>query len=71
MSLPEKVTYKSLMLSDVPNFVYALGYNNASWTLKVDLVAEHFCRLIAYTDEHGHDAFVPGPLTTPTCRCFR
>jgi cation diffusion facilitator CzcD-associated flavoprotein CzcO len=27
--------YKGLMLSDLPNFFYFVGYTNASWTLKV------------------------------------
>jgi monooxygenase len=59
VSLADKVAYKGLMLSDVPNFVFALGYTNASWTLKVDLVSRYFCRLLAYLDAQGHDAFVP------------
>jgi monooxygenase len=53
--LPDTVAYKGFMLGGVPNFVYAIGYTNASWTLKVDLVCEYFCRLLA----QGHDAFVP------------
>ena len=28
------------MLSGVPNFVYTIGYTNASWTLKADLVCD-------------------------------
>jgi hypothetical protein len=60
VNLPDTVAYKSMMLSGVPNFVYAIGYTNASWTLKVDLVCEYFCRLIA----HGADAFVP-EITDP------
>ena len=32
---PEHFMHKSTMLSDVPNFVYTLGYSNYSWTLKV------------------------------------
>jgi monooxygenase len=59
VSLPEKVSYKSMMLSDVPNFVFAIGYTNASWTLKVDLVGRYFCRILGYLDAHGHDAFIP------------
>jgi cation diffusion facilitator CzcD-associated flavoprotein CzcO len=58
VTLAETVAYKGLMLSDVPNFVFAIGYTNASWTLKVDLVGEYFCRLIAHADAHGHDASV-------------
>ena len=39
VDLPETVAYKGMMLSGVPNFAIALGYTNASWTLKCDLVA--------------------------------
>ena len=47
------MTYRALMLSGVPNFVFTVGYTNASWTLKVDLVAEFTCRLLTYLAEHG------------------
>ena len=43
-----------MMLSGVPNMAFAIGYVNASWTLKVDLVCEHLCRLLAHMDTEGH-----------------
>ena len=52
--LPDTVAFKGMMLSGVPNFALAIGYTNASWTLKVDLLCEHFCRLLAYMHEHGY-----------------
>jgi cation diffusion facilitator CzcD-associated flavoprotein CzcO len=52
--LPEKVAFKGMMLDGVPNFAFAIGYTTASWTLKVGLLCEHFCRLLAYMDAHGH-----------------
>ncbi len=59
ISLSETITYKGMMLTGMPNFLYAVGYINASWTLKVDLVCEHFCRLLALMDEHGYTYSVP------------
>ncbi len=59
--LSETFAYKGMMLSGVPNFVFAVGYTNASWTLKVDLVCEYMCRLIAHMDANGHDQCVPIP----------
>jgi cation diffusion facilitator CzcD-associated flavoprotein CzcO len=59
VSLPDTVAYKAMMLSGVPNFAYAIGYTNASWTLKVDLVCEYFCRLLAHLEATGQDACVP------------
>jgi monooxygenase len=52
----ETVVYRGMMLSGVPNFAIAIGYTNSSWTLKIGLLCEYFCRLLAHMDQHGHDA---------------
>jgi cation diffusion facilitator CzcD-associated flavoprotein CzcO len=57
--LNQSVAYKSMLLSGVPNFAFAIGYTNSSWTLKVDLVCEHLCRMLAHMDAHGLDTMVP------------
>jgi monooxygenase len=58
----EKVAYKGMMLCGVPNLALALGYTNASWTLKCDLVAQYVCRLMNHMDAHGYDIATPaGP----------
>jgi cation diffusion facilitator CzcD-associated flavoprotein CzcO len=59
VKLGEKMTYKALMISDVPNFVYTIGYTNASWTLKADLVSDFVVRMLSHLDEHGLQSFVP------------
>jgi cation diffusion facilitator CzcD-associated flavoprotein CzcO len=59
VSLSDTTAFKAMMLSKLPNFVFAAGYTNLSWTLKVDLVCEHFCRLLEYMDKHGHWTVVP------------
>ena len=59
VSVPDTYAYKGMMLSGVPNFAFAVGYTNASWTLKVDLVCEYMCRLIAHMDAYGYDQCVP------------
>jgi cation diffusion facilitator CzcD-associated flavoprotein CzcO len=51
--LREKFTYRGLMLSDVPNCMSTFGYINASWTLRADLTAEYFCRVVQYMDQTG------------------
>jgi hypothetical protein len=48
-----------MMLTGMPNFLYAVGYINASWTLKVDLICEHFCRLLALMDNREYEYCVP------------
>ena len=53
------MVYKGAMLSDVPNLAFAIGYTNASWTLKCDLTSQYVCRLLGHMDEHGLDIAVP------------
>jgi monooxygenase len=59
VKLPETMAYKGMMLSGVPNLVYTIGYTNASWTLKADLVGEYVVRLLKYLDAHGYSQCVP------------
>src|SRR3954452_3558173 len=40
-----------MMLEDVPNLAIAVGYTNASWTLKCDLTCDYVCRLLNHM--HG------------------
>jgi hypothetical protein len=48
-----------MMFSDVPNLAFAVGYTNASWTLKCDLTAEYVCRLLNHMDQHGYSVCTP------------
>jgi len=59
VALPETYVYKGMMLSGVPNFAFVFGYTNASWTLRVDIVSEHFCKLLSLMDEHEYGQVVP------------
>ncbi|MDQ1684273.1 MAG: monooxygenase [Frankiaceae bacterium] len=59
VKLSETVGYKGMMFSGVPNLAAAIGYTNASWTLKCDLACQHVCRLLNYMTEHGHTEVVP------------
>jgi cation diffusion facilitator CzcD-associated flavoprotein CzcO len=52
-------TYKGVMLRGVPNLLFSLGYSNASWTLKCNLVAEFVCRLLNHMSAHGYDCATP------------
>jgi hypothetical protein len=59
VDLSKTVSYKGMMLSGAPNFVWTIGYTNASWTLKADLVAEYVCRLLKHMDENDYAAVTP------------
>ena len=59
VNVPDRVTFKGLMLDGVPNFAFTFGYTNSSWTLKVGLVGDHFTRLLAHMDANGHTICCP------------
>jgi hypothetical protein len=59
VSGPDTLAYRSFMLGGVPNFAYAIGYTNSSWTLKVDLVCRRLCRTLAHMQARGHTQAVP------------
>jgi cation diffusion facilitator CzcD-associated flavoprotein CzcO len=55
----DRLAFRGMMLSGLPNFAFAIGYTNSSWTLKVDLVCEHLCRLLGHMDATHADTVVP------------
>jgi cation diffusion facilitator CzcD-associated flavoprotein CzcO len=59
VSLPGTLVYKGMMFNEVPNFAFAIGYTNASWTLKCDLTAEYVCRLLKHMDRRGYARCTP------------
>lgn len=59
VDLAKCMSYKGMMLSGVPNLAIALGYTNASWTLKCDLTCEYVCRLLNHMDKQGFAQCTP------------
>ncbi|MDT5357182.1 MAG: monooxygenase [Mycobacterium sp.] len=59
VELTDTMAYKGMMLTGMPNMAFTIGYTNASWTLKADLVSEFVCRVLNYMDEHGCETVVP------------
>jgi monooxygenase len=57
--LSEQMTYKAVLLEDLPNLAWIIGYTNASWTLKSDIAAAYLCRLLKHMDENGHAVATP------------
>jgi len=55
----KSMTYKGAMLDGVPNLGFAIGYANASWTLKCDLSANYVCRLLNHMDRRVYAVATP------------
>ncbi|MCG2595733.1 NAD(P)/FAD-dependent oxidoreductase [Ramlibacter sp. XY19] len=59
VDLAQRVAYRGAMCEGVPNLALAMGYTNASWTLKAELIARYVCRLLNHMRAHGEDFCVP------------
>ena len=45
VDVSNRLTYKGMMIEGVPNLAMVVGYTNASWTLRCDLICEYVCRV--------------------------
>jgi cation diffusion facilitator CzcD-associated flavoprotein CzcO len=55
----DTVTYRGMMFTGVPNLVWVFGYFRASWTLRVDLVADFVCRMLRHMKANGVSKVTP------------
>jgi cation diffusion facilitator CzcD-associated flavoprotein CzcO len=53
LDFADTVTYRGMMFTGVPNLVWVFGYFRASWTLRVDLVADFVCRMLEHMKQTG------------------
>ncbi len=51
------ISYKGVMFGNLPNLTNSMGYTNASWTLKADLISGYLCRLLRHMDRTGTTKF--------------
>jgi monooxygenase len=61
VDVPSSLTYRGMMLGGVPNMAFAVGYTNASWTLKCDLICQYVVRLLNHMDARGYTQATPRP----------
>ena len=59
VDVTERMAYKGMMLEGVPNLAMAIGYTNASWTLKSDLTCRYVCRLVNHLRRSGTTTCTP------------
>lgn len=59
VDIGSRMTYKAVLVEDIPNMAVIFGYTNASWTLKVDLACHYLIRLLSYMHKHGYHTVVP------------
>jgi monooxygenase len=53
------MTYKGVLLQDVPNMAWVFGYTNAPWTLKADIAAGYLCRLMEHMEKNDLQVATP------------
>lgn len=59
VDVAKTMTYKGMMYSDIPNLASAMGYTNASWTLKCELTSAYVCRLLNYMERRSYFQCTP------------
>ncbi len=52
-------SYRGVLMSNLPNFAVAVGYTNASWTLKCDLNCHYVTRVLNHMQRNGHAVCTP------------
>jgi monooxygenase len=55
----QRVTWRGIMINGLPNMAYVFGYFRHSWTLRVDLVSDLVCRLLAKMQEKHAEMVIP------------
>ncbi|MCC7365685.1 MAG: NAD(P)/FAD-dependent oxidoreductase [Dehalococcoidia bacterium] len=53
LNFADTVTYRGMMFTGIPNMLWIFGYFRASWTLRVDLLSDFVCRLLAHMEAKG------------------
>jgi len=59
INMGEQYNYKGMMISNIPNMAFMMGYTNSSWTLKSDLVSVYICKLLKHMRRHQYEQVVP------------
>lgn len=71
VNFAERVNYRGMMFSEVPNMMHIFGYTNAPWTLKADLSAAYLCRMLRHMKKNGYRMAMPSLRESPSAGRFR
>jgi len=55
----DQMTYKGVLVENLPNMAWIFGYTNAPWTLKSDIAGKYLARLLQHMDDNGHLVATP------------
>ncbi len=61
VDIPSQFVLLGAMITGMPNFAMAVGYTNASWTLRADLTSRLVCKVLDWMDANGYAWVVPHP----------
>ena len=59
VAIEDTYAYRGMMLSGLPNLTLSIGYVNASWTLRADLVSRYVVRLLTHMRDHALGVATP------------
>ena len=55
----QQMTYKGVLVENLPNLAWIFGYTNAPWTLKSEIAGSYLGRLIRHMDQQGYHVATP------------
>jgi monooxygenase len=67
--LHEQMTYRGVLVENIPNMAWIFGYTNAPWTLKSDIAGAYLCRLFKHMDDNGHTVATPRDVEESAMDC--
>jgi cation diffusion facilitator CzcD-associated flavoprotein CzcO len=59
VDVKDKYLWKGVLMQDIPNTAFLLGYTNASWTLGAEASMQLFCRIVRYMAPRGLGGVTP------------
>jgi monooxygenase len=57
--LNQQMTYKGVLVENLPNLAWIFGYTNAPWTLKSEIAGSYLGRLFRHMADNGYQVATP------------
>ncbi len=55
----DRITWRGMMITGIPNMAFALGYFRYSWTLRIDIVNDLLARILTHMEATGATTVTP------------
>ncbi len=59
LEFADKIGWRGILYTGIPNMAWVFGYFRTSWTMRADLISDFVCRLLNHMDEKGVTVCTP------------